>query len=555
MATRRFSVAGTYVYNRGASQVTGSGLPAQVRNLTVSIPDSSFLSLSQPVAIRRLLTLTRGTVLNGQRLTLRSDADSTALVSVGNGTVVGAATVQRYISATTNPGLGYRHFSAPVTNSTVADLATASFSPVVNPAYNSSATPGLVTPFPTVFGYTEARQATSPATSYSVFDRGWQTPTSTADALQSGKGYTVNLAGGQMVDFVGTLGNGNVAIPLTRGTTTDAGWNLVGNPYPSTLNWDNVTIPTGMDAAVYVYQSASQYGGSYSSYTNGLATGNSRTATIGMGQGFFVRVSPGTTNTTLTLTNAARSTDSGAGSTFQRGNDTRPRVRLALESAGSTLTDAAYVYFEAGATTGIDSRYDAVKLANPTGLSLSAVAAGTELAINGLPLASTATTVPLTVTVPQAGTYTLRADELLNLTNGPVYLLDALTGQQVNLLVQSSYSFSAAGAANIAGRFSLGFPAAGPLATQPGLSAASVSVYPNPAHTSFTVLVPAVPGAKQVQMSLFNSLGQRVREQTVTLGTTGAQATVEVKDLAAGIYTLRLQVAGQAAVARRVAVE
>ncbi|MDO7853104.1 GEVED domain-containing protein [Hymenobacter convexus] len=557
LATRKFSIAGTYGYNGSAAQVTGSGLPAQVRNLTVNNPAG--LTLSQPVALRRLLTLTSGNLLGGQNLTLRSDADSTALVAVGasGGTVTGAATVQRYISPATNAGLGYRHFAAPVTNTTVADLTTASFSPSVSQgaAYNASATPGTVTPFPNVFGYSEAQQATSPATSYSVFDRGWLAPTSTADPLTSGKGYTVNLAAGQMVDFVGTLGTGNVSQALTRGTTPDAGWNLLGNPYPSTLNWDNVTIPAGVDAAVYVYQSTSQYAGSYTSYTNGLGTGT-RSATIGMGQGFFVRVSPGTTAATFTLTNAARSTDFGTGGSFQRGNDPRARVRLALENTGATLSDAAYVYFENGATAGIDARYDAVKLANPTGLGLAAVAAGTELAINGLPLTSTATVVPLTVNVPQAGTYTLRADELLNLPAGPVYLRDALTGQQIDLLQQASYRFSTTGTASIAGRFTLNFsPMASPLAAQLGLTAASVSVYPNPAHTSVTVLLPAVPGAKEAQLTLFNSLGQRVREQTVALSAAGAQTVLSVKDLAAGVYTLHLQVAGQGAVTRRVVVE
>ena len=435
----------------------------------------------------------------------------------------------------------------------MADLATGSFSPSVSQgaAYNASATPGTVTPFPNVFGYSEARQATSPATGYTVFDRGWLAPTATTDPLTSGKGYTVNLAGGQMVDFVGTLGTGTVALPLTRGTTTDAGWNFVGNPYPSTLNWDNVTIPAGMDAAVYVYRSAGQYTGSYASYANGLGTGNTRSATIGMGQGFFVRA---TANTTLTFTDAARSTDFSTNGAFLRGNDPRPRVRLALENASATLTDAAYVYFETGATPGIDALYDAIKLPNPTGLDIAAVAAGTALAINGLPTLTT-TTVPLTVDVPQAGTFTLRAEELANLTGTPVYLNDALTGRQIDLSQQPAYTFTATGAAQITGRFSLGFAPAGPLATQAGMSAASISIYPNPAHASFTVLVPAVPGAKQVQFTLLNSLGQRVSEQQATLGTSGTQTIVSVSGLAAGVYTLRLQVAGQAAVARRVVVE
>ena len=51
-----------------------------------------------------------------------------------------------------------------ISTATVASLATSGFTPVVNPAYNSSATPGLVTPFPTVYGYAQDRLPASPAT-------------------------------------------------------------------------------------------------------------------------------------------------------------------------------------------------------------------------------------------------------------------------------------------------------------------------------------------------------------------------------------------------------
>ena len=55
---------------------------------------------------------------NAQTLTLLSDATGTALVdNSGAGVVNGTATVQRYI-ASTNSGLGYRHYSAPVSGST-----------------------------------------------------------------------------------------------------------------------------------------------------------------------------------------------------------------------------------------------------------------------------------------------------------------------------------------------------------------------------------------------------------------------------------------------------
>ena len=92
------------------------------------------------------------------------------------------------------------------------------------------------------------------------------------------------------------------------------------------------------------------------------------------------------------------------------------------------------------------------------------------------------------------------------------------------------------------------------MATSAGLTAASVGVYPNPAKAAFTVLVPAVAGATQVQATLLNSLGQAVARQTVALPPAGAQIAFAPSGLAAGIYTVRVQ-AGEMSVVKRLTIE
>jgi hypothetical protein len=81
-----------------------------------------------------------------------------------------------------------------------------------------------------------------------------------------------------------------------------------------------------------------------------------------------------------------------------------------------------------------------------------------------------------------------------------------------------------------------------------------VALYPNPARTHFTVLVPAIAKAIAVQATLLNSLGQQVSHQTRGLEATGGQFEVSVLGLAKGIYTLRLQ-AGGVTLFKRVVVE
>ncbi|GAA4021569.1 hypothetical protein GCM10022409_01550 [Hymenobacter glaciei] len=556
--TRSFSNDASYIYNGTVAQVTGGALPSQVRNLSTT--NTNNVTLNGPETVVQALTVagTGNLVLNGQALTLPSDANGTALVvNSGTGIVQGNTTlVQRYIDPSLNSGLGYRHYSSPVSNSTVADLATSGFAPVLNGNYNSSATPGQTTPFPTVFGYDQSRVA-SATNNLSAFDKGWYSPTAANTPLAVGQGYTVNIDAAQKVDFAGTLTTGTQAVPLARtsgATATDGGWALVGNPYPAPLDWRLVTTAdlANLDGAMYVFESTSQYIGNYRAYTNGVG---GPSPYIGSSQGFFVRVSAGQTAGTLTFRNAQRVTSYATQVPFRRGTaDTRPLVQLSLQGATGPA-DALFVYAEAGATAGVDARFDAVKMANSTGLNLASAPATTPLlAIDGRDQLTAATVIKLSVGVPAAGTYTLRAEQLLNLPAAlEAYLFDAQTGQQINLTQQASYTFSVSAqqATQAQGnRFELRFgPAGSPLATATANGKSDVVLYPNPAHGQFTVALPKLTGAA-VMATLFNSLGQPVR--TLLLSATGT--TVDVASLAKGIYTLQVTV-GNTPLVKRVVVD
>ena len=553
--SRSFSTDASYTYNGTVLQVTGSGLPAQVRNLTVN--NASGLNLTNALSVAQVVRLTSGDLNLGTRdLTLLSSSAGTALVVNTSGVVVGTATVQRYIDPSLNPGLGYRHYSAPVANTTIADLATTGYSPMVNNLYNSLG--NTVNPFPTVFGYDQARVTTSGNAGSQDFDRGFFSPTATTDAMTVGRGYTVNIGASALVDFRGTLNNGPVNPgALARGTQTESGWQFLGNPYPSPLDWSTVAVPTGLNSAVYVFQSTGQYAGSYRSYQNGVG-GN---PLIASSQGFFVRTATAGATPTLVLNNANRvTTFTAANPTFNRGNDPRPLVQLTLNGANSaaTLADPAYVYFEAGATAGVDARYDAFKIRNSgEAANLYALAGAEELSIAGLaPLVSLDVVVPLGLTVPQAGSFVLNTADLRNFSRGTqVFLRDAQTGLLQDLSQQPRYSFAvAAGALTNTTRFALVFRPSKLTGVRAELLAAQVDVYPNPAHKAFSLNIAAVPTAPAVRAVLYNALGQPVQERTLPVTATGVQAKFDVSNLATGVYLLRIT-AGEAQVTKRVVVE
>ncbi|WP_035558037.1 M4 family metallopeptidase [Hymenobacter sp. IS2118] len=493
------------------------------------------------VAVKLLLANTSNVrVGSGGSLVLLSTATRTALVvQAANCAVIGTVTVQRAVSGPYF-GSGYRHYSSPVATATVGSLATTGFTPTVNGTYNTSPTPLNVKPFPTVFSYDQSRLA-SAANNLVGFAKGWVSPAALSTPLAVGQGYTVQLPGSQTVAFTGALNNGDLTLPLARSTVTGAGLHLLGNPYPAPFDYSQVLSADrpNLDAALYVFIPTGPYAGTYRAYVNGIGV----SPVVAVGQGFFTRVTPFRTSGSLTFRNAQRVTDENTATTFGRGTtDSRPALTLALAGA-SGPADELTVYAQTGATAGVDSEFDAVKLSNPNGLSLATLTAGGEaLAIDGRPLL--AGTVPLQIALPAAGAYTLSVASLANLAGIRVELVDNLTGTRTVLAAGANYAFTTA-ATTAPGRFWLNL-SAGPLAAKAALEA-QVLAYPNPVRGRLTIVRPLGGLASAV---LYNSLGQMVK--TMALPT--AETTVDLVGLASGVYSLRLTIGSQL-LTRKVVVE
>jgi hypothetical protein len=549
--------AGVLLTSGAGLQSIGGSVLSRFSNLHIGTAGAA---LTGPVQIGEVLTLDGNLATNGRPLTLLSNAQGTALlVNNGSNVVNGAVTVQRYIDPSNNPGFGYRHYSAPILSPPLSTLATTGFTPNVaqGAAYNSSANPGGISPFPNVFTYDETRLSTSPALNYSPFDKGWRAATALSNPMPPGVGFSVNIPASRTVSFTGTANNNPVGSPLTlalsRGPQADAGWSLVGNPYPSPLDWSTLTGAdfTNADAAMYVFESFGQYAGTYRSYVAGIGD-----PLIASGQAFFVRAStPGAGSIRLSNANR-RTTFSAADAIFYRNApDTRPRLQLTL--AGSGVADETTVYFQAGTSTGPDATFDAYKLPGAgTAAYLASVAGSTDLSINALPpLAAQDVRVPLNLWVPRAGTYILNAAQLASFAPGEaVLLLDAQTGSRQDLRLNPRYVLSLpAGSAGT--RFALLFRPGTVTASQAGAGAGQLLVFPNPAHDAFSLSLPALPGLRTVQATLLNSLGQVVLHRTLTATSAGLQAELNVRGLPQGVYLLRLDGAGDQPLLKRVVVE
>lgn len=562
---RSFSDDANYVYSNTLPGVTGAGLPSTVRSLTAGPSSAGSLGLTNPLMVRRMVTLSNASLnASTAQLTLMSRCNATnvsdnttaMVVNGGIGVVQGAVKVQRCLEGDLNPGIGYRHLSAPISNATINSLATNGFTPVLNPSYDYL-TDTLITsnpPFPNVFFFNEPVAGTS-----HVFLEGYKSPASTATPMTPMQGFAVYTRPSAVFQFIGTLNNGPINRAATNSGSTDegAGWNLFGNPYPSPIDWDLVTVPAGISSSLSMWRSTGAgTSGNYVQYVNGVGPANSDI--IPMGHGFFVQKSTAG-SATLTLNNAARVT-SYQNPSFMRQQETRPLVALTLAPLGqASQMDRAYVYFEQGATVdGNDDRYDAVKLPAAGSVPTLFTRAGTEkMAINGLPaLNGTEVRIPLVAAVSTTGIYVLNAEEVINFAGGQQVLLeDALTGTTQDLSVNSTYTFRAT-AGNTTPRFTLVFTAGRVNGLNEASLQAQLAVYPNPvSNQNLKVELGGLTrGETAVALRLINALGQVVSQQEVKVANAAITAELNTHSLGRGIYTLQVLTNGRT-VSRQVVVQ
>lgn len=79
------------------------------------------------------------------------------------------------------------------------------------------------------------------------------------------------------------------------------------------------------------------------------------------------------------------------------------------------------------------------------------------------------------------------------------------------------------------------------------LKAENLVVYPNPAHTTATVRLPAMPGIATAVLTVYDALGQAMYTQPVALFATGTTTEVQLAGFLPGLYHLRVQAGGQQA--------
>ena len=363
-----FNNIGDNIILAGSSQTLGGIVPVAFNDLTVST--GSTITVNTGIQTLSGTLLCDGTLNAGGKIALLSTEARTALVDgSGAGQVTGNLIMQRYLPS----GFGYKYLSSPFQDATVGELGDD-----IN----------LLASFPSLYRYDEGR----------IYS-GWISYVSSSGLLAPLHGYSVNLGAStapDTIDVGGVVNNGAMEITLyNHNNTYTKGFNLVGNPFPSPIDWDASTGWTkdNIDNAIYFFNASNtdQYGGTYSTYMGGISSDGIASNNIPSMQGFFVHVTDGTWPVagTLGLDNSVRINNTTQ--TFLKsGKGGTPYIRIAAGYADDSLSyDPLCIYFDLNATKNFDGQYDAYKLFN-TDKNVtnfySFAADSSRLSINALPL-------------------------------------------------------------------------------------------------------------------------------------------------------------------------
>jgi len=280
------------------------------------------------------------------------------------------------------------------------------------------------------------------------------------ETFVGGTGYTlfvrgnvapISTAGSALYELRGSIFSGNRTLPVSftsSGTVANDGWNFVGNPYPSTIDWDAASgwTKTNVNNATYMRDNGA---GAVATYVGGVSQ-NGGSRYISSGQAFFVKSDGGVPS--LQVTEAVKV--AGTQTTFFREGAIPDVLRIKLIKAN--LQDETVVRFSPDATEGFDGSLDAYKLKNAY-FNFSSVSGETKYAINSLPNFGCSQSLALNIADATAGAYRLELSQFDSFDGAVEFsLLDQFTGKVIDVKSNPVYEFEITTEANSTGnRFNL----------------------------------------------------------------------------------------------------
>jgi hypothetical protein len=454
---------GTITAGTGTVTLAGSGaqqVPAGiftsniVNNLKVN--NAAGVTLNGTTNLTGTLTPMSGILTTGGFLKLVSDAVGTARIAAGTGAYIsGDVIAERYIPAV---GRKWRFMSSPVSGRTLADWQQEIF--ITGTGGSTNGFDVALSNPASVYNYNEALITGD-------MNTGWTAATNITNPIETGRGYRVFIRGDRSdlgrltgteptqnpvtMNVIGPVHTGNISLPVSytsSGNAANDGWCLVGNPYPSAIDWNafhdagrtgspdfSGTDYSHIDAVISIYDPTANNYSSYNAFSN-IGTGPLSGGVIPSGAAFLLQATALSPSLTMKETYKTGTIVSGL---FKTNTPTHFTVTLSRDKGHS---DEAIIKYVNEATPAFD-HYDIAKLSG-SDINISSVAGDSRLlTVNCKPFDGNDDIIPLNIGAATSGSYQLsfaNTDALVEAL--PITLIDKYTQKSVNLRTNDTYAFT-----------------------------------------------------------------------------------------------------------------
>jgi hypothetical protein len=376
----------------------------------------------------------------------------------------------------------------------------------------------------------------------------WEALTNANNTLIAGKGYRTYIRGDRSnagvlnnsittqsavtITSLGTINQGTITLPTTyNGAGTDNGWNLVGNPYPSTIDWGSTTgwTKTNISSNIYIYNPSSNTYGSY----DGLTGTNDVTRYISSGQGFFIRTTGA--SPILSCTESVKSVNAGA-ALFKTENANTLRIKLVKDINNY---DETVIRFYEGKENGFSETDDVRKFMNSTVNVFSTLGDSQNLAVNYLnPNSLKNSIIKLSAVANELGNYQLNFSGINSFLSTPyITLKDNYINTKIDLKAKETYSFDITNDINSIkdGRFEISFTEY-PSSTIENLSKEiSINTYPNPVNDLLNINI-SNSEQKNFTFTIYNTTGIEIYKGKLT----NNNNQVNIENWNSGVYIIKI---------------
>ena len=252
------------------------------------------------------------------------------------------------------------------------------------------------------------------------------------------KGYDVYFKTDKTISFVGTLRIGDQTATIHKnGTGNNAGYNLIANPYPTTVDWkSNSWSKKKSNDGLYIWNPDNQ---NVSSYVSGVGT-NSGSRYIPPMQAYFVKCS-GSGGSIKSTKNVKTHNKS---SKFRSETDVNDELLILKATSENGFYDESIIRFSNQSSLNFDGDYDADKMwsNNITVPQIYTKSADfQDLSINSIPEVSSEVSIPLYMKARISGKNTMELD-LKNATSVCNVYLEDVKLKSIHNLLTGPYEFT-----------------------------------------------------------------------------------------------------------------